>query len=234
MIVDQTSAAPSCPCWERQTTCCWENAMPQPTRPLQGSTIPTQTPSRCSGTSSPIQKALLTSFRINCWLDILKLKKIHMHKEQSEMLISLQVWAQGRQCTAKPNERSCFESTKCPYSSQNGKFVRCPQASQAKHKPHACHGTGAQTLLLLMWQSHTSSHTNYQNAEFLSLKKKSKSTVKMSHAWVQGQLNCIPSNGTVLPFFWERRGRKWDPTYSISSSIYNLNVQQKNHYKCLK
>lgn len=55
-----------------------------------------------------------------------------------------------RQCTAKPNERSCLESTKCPYSSQNGNFVRCPRASQGKHKPHACRGTGAQTLLLLM------------------------------------------------------------------------------------
>lgn len=77
-------------------------------------------------------------------------------------------------------------------------------------------GTNAVTVT-----SRASSHTNYHNAEFLSSKKKSKSTVKMSHAWGQGKLDCIPSNGMVLPFFWERRGRKWDPTY-------NLNVQQRN------
>lgn len=121
----------------------------------------------------------------------------------------------------------------CPYSSQNGKFVRCPQASQAKHKLHACRGTGAQTPLLLMWQSRASSHTDYQNAEFPSLKK-SKSTVKMSCAWGQGQRDCIPSNGAVLPFFWERIGRNWDPTHSVSSSISNLNVQPKKPHKCLK
>lgn len=115
----------------REQTCSWGQAAPQPAKTakkLQHG-VPLPWPRHRSGE--------------------------HARSRGSGPLGSLQLQAvqQGfnvRQCTAKPNERSCFESTKCPYSSQNGNFVRCPQASQGKHKPHACRGTGAQTLLLLM------------------------------------------------------------------------------------